>query len=340
MDWNTAFPTRPQPVNSRSDNPPIPPAVSNSVPEATAPFAAPRDASANFKNWLGPLLLLAALQFGSPFVPIPNAPVAIAGIIVLTLLYVGGTVAFALGAARQRWSLPVILAGCALCAIAFRGMVLLPRGFPFAYTIQNFALLGLGTFFGLLVARMIRHANMLGPIGVLVALIDIWGVLFGGIVSQLLTNKATQHIASQAMGHGPKLGAATSRFQLALPDIGIGDYLFLALFLGALVHFGMNWRASAIWMWAGVSFALLAIVLLPFVPALPGLLFLGAGAVLPNLKYFQFTREERFALLYAGIFVVILTAMLYFGLTSMLPPNSASNKGATIPKELVLPKRP
>jgi len=104
-----------------------------------------------------------------------------------------------------------------------------------------------------------------------------------------------------------------------LPAIGIGDYLFLALFLGVLVRFGMNWRASAIWMWAGVSLALLAIELLPFVPALPGLLFLGLGAVVPNLRYFQFTREERFALLYAGIFVLLLTVGLYFGLTSMLP---------------------
>ena len=120
------------------------------------------------------------------------------------------------------------------------------------------------------------------------------------------------------MAGGPKLGAATARFHLQLPDIGIGDYLFLALFLGALVRFGMNWRASALWMWALVSLALLLIILPTGIPALPGLLFLGLGAVLPNLRYFQFTREERFALLYAGVFVLLLTVALYFGLTSML----------------------
>ncbi|BCM89443.1 hypothetical protein IAD21_01289 [Abditibacteriota bacterium] len=278
-----------------------------------------RDASANFKSWLGPLLLLAVLQFGAPFVPIPSVPVAIAGIIVLTLLYVAGVVGFALGVARQQWSLPVLVAGFVGCGLAYGVTQYLARSFSLTYALQNFALLGLGTFFGILISRMIRHANMIGPIGVMVALIDIWGVLFGGIVSQLLTNKSTQGIAGHVMGHGPRLGAASSKFHLALPDIGIGDYLFLALFLGAIVHFGMNWRASAIWMWAGVSVALLAIVLLPFVPALPGLLFLGAGAVLPNLKYFQFTREEKFALLYAGIFVVVLTIGLYIGFTSMLP---------------------
>ncbi len=313
-----------QPVNPISDTPPIPSVASSQAVDITTrnlPSAdtSLRDAPADFKAWLWPLLLLAALQFSAPFVPIPNRLVAIASITILTLLYVGGVVGFAAGAARQQWKMPVLIAGLVGCGVAFVATQRLPLGFAFDYAVQNFAVLGLGTFFGLLVARMIRHANMIGPIGVMVALIDIWGVLFGGIVSQLLTNKATKHIADGAMAHGPRLGAATSKFHLALPDIGIGDYLFLALFLGAIVHFGMNWRASAIWMWAGVSLALLAIVLLPFVPALPGLLFLGAGAVLPNLKYFQFTREEKFALLYAGIFVVVLTIGLYFGFVSMLP---------------------
>jgi hypothetical protein len=306
-------------VNSRSDNPPIPTVISTAPSDVSEPVVPTRDAPTDFKSWLVPLLLLVVLQFGAPFIPIPNAPVAIVGIIVLTLLYVGGVVGFALGAARRQWSVPLQIAGLVGCGVVLGGTQLMARSLPFGYAFQNFALIGLGTFSGLLLARLIRHANMLGPIGVLVALIDIWGVLFGGIVSQLLTNKSTQGIAKHAMGSGPKLGAATSKFHLALPDIGIGDYLFLAFFLGVIVHFGMNWRASAIWMWAGVSLALLAIVLLPFLPMLPGLLFLGAGAVLPNLKYFQFTREEKFALLYAGIFVAVLTVGLYLGFTSMLP---------------------
>ncbi|RYX81812.1 hypothetical protein EON83_22395 [bacterium] len=309
-------------MNTSSQNPPIPPAAAPQplgAPDAPAPVVPTRDAPANIKSVLAPLLLLVVLQFGAPFLPIPNIVVALVGITILTLLYVGSVVGFSLGVARQQWSLPILIAGFVGCGSAWGAFQMFGRGIPFGYALQNFALLGLGTFFGLLISKMIKHANMIGPIGVMVALIDIWGVLFGGIVAQLLTNKATKSIATTAMGSGPKLGAATSKFHLALPDIGIGDYLFLALFLGAIVHFGMNWRASAIWMWAGVSAALLAIVLLPFIPALPGLLFLGAGAVLPNLKYFQFTREEKFALLYAGIFVGLLTIGLYFGFTSMLP---------------------
>jgi hypothetical protein len=49
------------------------------------------------------------------------------------------------------------------------------------------------------------------------------------------------------------------------------------------------------------------------------LLFIAAAVVLPNWKYFRFTREEQFALLYAGIFVLILTVALYFGFKAALP---------------------
>ncbi len=305
-------------VTPAPDTPPLPDPRHDSF--LAAPSVVPDDVPRpDAKLWLIPLAVLLLVQFGAPFVPVPNGAVALAGIVLLTLVFIGAVVAFSLGVARQNPSLPVILAGCAASAVVYKGVDLALARSPFGAQAQSFTLLFLATFFGLLVARLIRHANMIGPIGVMVALIDIWGVLFGGIVSQLLANKSTKNIAQHAMASGPRLGGAHAKFHLALPAIGIGDYLFLALFLGVLVRFGMNWRASAIWMWAGVSLALLAIELLPFVPALPGLLFLGAGAVLPNLRYFQFTREERFALLYAGIFVLLLTVGLYFGLTSMLP---------------------
>jgi len=313
-------------VNPTSNRPPLPDPARNQPTDVAppAPQPAPDDAPApDAKLWLLPLAVLALVQFGAPLLPVPNIAVVLVDVTLLTLIYVGGVVAFSLGIARQKWPLPVVLAGCAASALVYKVAQVALASSPFGGQAQSFALLFVGTFFGLLVARIIRHANMIGPIGVMVALIDIWGVMFGGIVSQLLTNKATQHVAQHAMASGPRLGAAGAKFaglpNLSLPAIGIGDFLFLALFLGVLVRFRMNWRASALWMWAGVSLALLAIVLLPFVPALPGLLFLGAGAVLPNLRYFQFTREERFALLYAGVFVLLLTGALYFGLTSMLP---------------------
>ena len=300
----------------------------------------------DFKNWIWPLAALVALKIGGPFVPIPNASFAFVGAILFTFAYVGAVVAFVLAIVRRQ--IPVVyllegLIGCALAwaAVNFLALPYVERGFQtmqevgaapttpqillrlYTETLQDLALLGAATFAGALLAKMIRHANMIGPIGIAIALIDIWGVLFGGIVAQMLTNKATQPLAQKAMTSGPHLGAigaARPEFSIPVPAIGVGDFLFLSLLLAAIVNFGMNWRASAQFMWIAVSCALLLIVQ-PFfaIPALPGLLFLGLGAVLPNLKYFSFTRDERFALLWAGIFVAVLTGALYFAFSAALP---------------------
>lgn len=265
----------------------------------------------------------------------------------LTLVYIGAVIAFALGIARQKLPVARALGWLALSALiwliieygiwpavrhSFRALALghrnvapiLAQQFTLSATetLQDLALFCGATLAGTLLARLIRYPNMIGPIGAAIALIDIWGVLFGGIVSQLMTNKATQPIAAKAMTAGPKLGAATAKqtgFSVALPNIGVGDFLFIALLLSVLVNLAMNWKGAARLMWVLVCFALLSIQFLPFFPYLPGLLFIGAAAVLPNWKFFTFTREERFALLYAAIFVLILTVGLYFGFKAMLP---------------------
>lgn len=268
----------------------------------------------------------------------------------VTVTYVGTVVTFALSVARCRPSVAALVAGllAAIFAWWFLYESVIPMlgaqlqalraengfltpdqrmGMRLASIGQDIALIGGGVCGGALVARLIKHPNMVGPIGAVVALIDTWGVLFQGIVAQLMTNEATAGIASNAMTGGPRIGAESARrpeFAVALPSVGIGDFLFIGLLLCVLVNLKMNWRTSAAIMAGAVIAALLIITFIPAVPHLPGLIFIGLGAVLPNLKYFRFTREEKFALLYAGIFVVILTVALYFGITSMLPPSNSA----------------
>ena len=286
------------------------------------------------------LLFIAALNVALPFLPISNIYVAVASNIVLTLIYVGAVVLFALGIARREWSLPLTLLGFGLSVAVWLGVQngLLPLvasglhkgvkpsstqilGLTSAVTAQDMALLCAATFGGVSLSRMIRTPNMLGPIGGIIAVIDIWGVLFGGPVSQILNSKAAQPISEKAMTSGPQIGAigATNpAFSIPLPQIGVGDFLFLALLLGIIVIHRMNWRTPAWTTWLLVSGALLSITFLPFFPALPGLLFIGAGAVLPNLKYFTYTRDEKFALLWAAVLVLLMTVGIHFGLQHML----------------------
>ena len=305
----------------------------------------PESAPAKTLNPFWILLFIFALNLALPFLPVPNLVAAVAFNIALTLIYVGAVVWFALNVARREWRVQDVTIGLVLSALTWLAIqkVGAPLVGRFDYTVavsggqssalqelaknyivslQDMALLSGAVFGGNALSRLIRAPNMLGPIGFVIALIDIWGVLLGGIVSQLLENKATQGIAAQAMTSGPQIGAvgaAKPEFSIPLPAIGVGDFLFLSLLLGIIIAHRMNWRTPTWAIWLLVSGALLGITFLPGIPALPGLLFIGAGAVLPNLRFFTYTREEKFALLYAGGFVLVLTVALYFGFKAALP---------------------
>lgn len=321
------------------------PIAENSLPEDVAvnpgDAFAPPPASPLF---LSPALWLAAflaLNFAVPFVQISSYLSAVVANVALTVAYVIVVVFFVVGMARLKWPVARLLVVGVLAGLVWlvldkwlgdaiiRPIVAVLRETKtrpdFQQTLQMIAvstftdlsLLVAAVCVGNVASRMLKSPNMLGPVCGVIALIDIWGVLFGGIVAQMM--EKTPEIAAKAMTHGPQIGAATaSRYAIPMPHIGVGDYLFLGLLFGALLWHGLNWRGAVNWVVPLVCVALLAIAL-GVLPALPGLLFIALGVAIPNRKAFTYTRDEKFALLYAAGFVAILTIALYFGFTSLLP---------------------
>jgi hypothetical protein len=291
-----------------------------------------------------PLFWIAAflvLNFVVPFLKISTQAAAIIGALTLTFAYISIVIFFAVSLARLKLSIARLLVLGVFAALLWAlldqwlgNAILAPiiatlkqtKARPDALqtlqflaisTFTDLSLLALAVCAGLIASRLIRAPNMLAPICAVIALIDVWGVLFGGIVAQLM--EKTPQIAQKAMTQGPQIGAATaSRFAIPMPHIGVGDYLFLGLLFGVLAWHNLNWRAAMAWTIPLVSVALLAISF-GLIPALPGLLFIALGVAIPNLKTLSYTREEKFAMLYAGVFVALLTIALYFGFTSLLP---------------------
>ena len=293
-----------------------------------------------------PLFWLAAfvlLNFAVPFFDISSQAIAVLGALSLTFAYIAIVLCFAATVALRRLSIAAILAAGVLALLFWLAMdkwiapgIMQPiiaeleitQALPstpqilqrlFITTFTDLAILVTAVCAGNLAARMIQTPNMIGPVCVVIALIDIWGVLFGGIVSQLMEKT---DIAEKAMTKGPLIGAASTsaaNYAIPLPAIGVGDYLFIGLLLGVLILHNLNWRAAMNWIAPLVCVALLSISfgITPF--ALPGLVPIALGAAIPNRAFFRYTREEKFALLYAGIFVLILTGALYLGFQSMLP---------------------
>lgn len=296
--------------------------------------------------WLSAFVLL---NLAVPFLNISSMAIAIVGSLSLTFAYIAIVLCFAATVALRRLSL-VTMIGMGVLGLLFwlamdkwigpgihlslraelQGSHLPPNT---AQLLQIFLVRTLGDLSILIVAvcggniaaRMINSPNMVGPVCVVIALIDIWGVLFGGIVSQMM--EKTPEIAAKAMTKGPMIGAATtSTYAIPMPAIGVGDYLFISLLLGVLVIHHLNYRAAMSWIAGLVCVTLLSISFGVIPYALPGLVPIALGAAIPNLVVFRYTREEKFALIYAGIFVVILTGALYLGFKSMLPADKPGPK--------------
>jgi hypothetical protein len=288
--------------------------------------------------WIAAFLVL---NFVVPFLKISTPAAAVIGALALTFAYISIVVFFVVTLAKLKLSIPRLLILGVLAALFWAlidqwlgNAILAPilatlqqtkarpdnwqtLQFLAVSTFTDLSLLVLSVCAGLIASRLIKAPNMLAPICAVIALIDVWGVLFGGIVAQMM--EKTPEIAAKAMTQGPQIGAATaSRFAIPMPHIGVGDYLFLGLLFGVLLWHGLNWRAAMAWTIPLVSVALLAISL-GLIPALPGLLFIALGVAIPNLQTLSYTREEKFAMLYASVFVAVLTIALYFGFTSLLP---------------------
>ena len=296
--------------------------------------------------WLAAFVLL---NFIVPFFDISSQAIAVLGALSLTFAYIAIVLCFAATVALRRLSLTsIIVAGVlALCFWLLMDKVIAPgimqplvaelrssRAQPstaqmlqilLATTFTDLAILLTAVCGGNLAARMIRSPNMIGPVCVALALVDIWGVLFGGITKQMLDN--IPEVAEKAMTKGPLIGAATSStYAIPLPAIGFGDYLFIGLLLGVLVIHNLNWRAAMNWIAPLVCVTLFSISfgLIPY--ALPGLVPIALGAAIPNRQVLLYTREEKFAFLYAGILVVILMCVLNFISKNVLQKPSATQQ--------------
>jgi hypothetical protein len=103
---------------------------------------------------------------------------------------------------------------------------------------------------------------------------------------------------------------ATAQYaHVGIPVIGIGDLFFAAFLFALLWKFGLNARSA---FFLSVVFVIFGLMLaqLPFVPfGVPGLPFIVLAILLPNLKSFRYTPEEKKALLIGAIFFFGLLAL-------------------------------
>jgi len=167
------------------------------------------------------------------------------------------------------------------------------------HLLGNAALIMWAVFLGRLVARVIREGKLILPVAVVASVADVITVYWGLVarVAETAPEVVEAFSAAAPVAPPPEVPAPV------LTAIGIGDFLFLAMFLAVTLRHAMRPAAS---LWATFGLLLLApaaFLLWPDLPGLPGLPFISAAVLAANWRHLAFTGSEKRALVVAGVLV-------------------------------------
>jgi len=232
---------------------------------------------------------------------IGNSPAAFAAAqLVLTVLWVGitiGIVRHIAGLRLRFWG----RAGGFVISAALLVLAVQLRLWP---PLANLCLIYGAAFLGCMVSGIFREPNILLPVALMSPLVDFWTVSAGPVRRVLEHRPEVLDVVAAGV---PAAG------QLApLAFVGLGDFMFIAMFLAAADRLRMNSRRTAATFFVLVSMAMALVVFWSGFAGVgvPGMVVIGLGFVAANLRHFRLSRQE--ALITSGlvIAVAILVAVI------------------------------
>lgn len=236
------------------------------------------------------------------FLPIMIAPTAITMLLQLWLIWSYAKIRQDLQT-QVKWA---IVSGIVWLFFSFA--IDIPRSAP---PILNNAVTSIGaiglsimlTFVGVTIARIVREPKILLPICIIAGVIDVLGAMTHvGFTHHMIA----QHpqVVSKVSVHLPSVTG------LPTGQLGPADVLFLGFFFAVVLHHRMNSRATFALLYLLLTGAMVGVVY-GFLPPIAALAPMGFAVIVANWKFFSFTREEKFAMLYAGL-ISIAAAVGFF----------------------------
>ncbi|MCS7065505.1 MAG: hypothetical protein NZL85_04420 [Fimbriimonadales bacterium] len=275
--------------------------------------------------WLGWSLVYLVLQTLTPFVRVPIGWVWV-GTLISTLALMASMLGLVFALARacevRRWLALALLSGG---VVAFVLWLLLPLllgvqslrhlhpalAVPY-HAVHGYLLILAAIGLGCLLSRLIREKNLLVPVIPFAALVDAITVLTPvGFVKRVMeTAPEVMERAAVAVMTVPTAAPVVERV-VPIVLMGVGDFVFLALYAACLYRFGLRTFATAIGLFF-VLWAYLVIVMLGVMPALPALAPMAVVVLAINAREFHLTRQEKWAsLLVVGTAAALLVWLLF-----------------------------
>jgi hypothetical protein len=154
-------------------------------------------------------------------------------------------------------------------------------------------------FLGYIVSFALRDKNIILPIAAFAAYLDIWTVTIGPTSHFLATvPEVVQRVSAQMPLPRSYHGAAPS-------FIGPADFVFLAVFFGAIYRLKME-AARTFWFTTFLlSAAMLVVMLVEQVPGIPALVPMGIAVVAANFRHFKLSKQEKWSVLIVSTILVL-----------------------------------
>ena len=177
--------------------------------------------------------------------------------------------------------------------------------------LRGILMIWFATALGVLISSIVKELKILFPMGVTLALMDLYVVFGGGLVTQATSGKnapAAQLMHAMTVNLpkvAPKGGAAP--LQLA---IGFADFLFIALFFACFQRFKVPSTRTFLVL-CGLLVIYMGVVAI-FGTPLPALVPIAVVVIGMNLKRFRYERQEAFAMLYAGLILAGVLGFMFF----------------------------
>jgi len=193
-------------------------------------------------------------------------------------------------------------------------------------------------FFGILLSRIVREANVLLPVALVAMPIDYLGAMtpIGFTQNAVANNPALVQALSVPV---PAVGGGAHHHGALHPIgfIGPGDALFMAFFFAVALRLDLNRRGTFWWMY-GLLTATMLLVLFTDVNV-AALIPMGLAVLIANFRFFKLKREEVFATVYAAALILALVTGFYLYSHSHFY-HSRSQGIADAPPNAPAPRRP
>jgi hypothetical protein len=186
--------------------------------------------------------------------------------------------------------------------------------------LAEFSLMLLAIFLGSTISHIIREPNLLLPVAMFAAAVDFWNV-YHGWLGQVVATKP--EVVSAVTVHMP-----TPVPGIPYVMIGMGDFVFMALYMTAIYRFDLNTKGT-FWLTYILVTVSMLIVVVSGAP-LPALVPIAVAVIAANARRIKLKREELLATIYVG--VVLLALLVASGVAmsrhKSLEPQGHSTQGA------------